>query len=207
VLLSVEAIALFVAIPLLFYFRVFPNYPIPFLVLVAAGAYVQLRSDSTFDLRRLWNWPAALRHLRPMLARTAALCAVIGLAVGAFAPGLLLSFPRTNFRLWMAVMVFYPLVSVYPQELLFRAFFLQRYRRLFGSGWGMVAVSAAVFGFVHIIFGNWLSVGMTAVGGVLFAISYRSSGSLALAVIEHALFGNFLFTIGLGQFFYHGARR
>jgi hypothetical protein len=29
---------------------------------------------------------------------------------------------------------------------------------------------------------------------------------LFLACLDHAIFGNFLFTIGLGQFFYHGSR-
>jgi hypothetical protein len=43
------------------------------------------------------------------------------------------------------------------------------------------------------------------VGGLLFSWSYQQSGSLALTCIEHALFGNFLFTAGLGEFFYHGA--
>jgi hypothetical protein len=29
---------------------------------------------------------------------------------------------------------------------------------------------------------------------------------LLLACLDHAIFGNFLFTIGLGQFFYHATR-
>ncbi|HXB22539.1 MAG TPA: hypothetical protein VNV88_14225 [Candidatus Solibacter sp.] len=46
----------------------------------------------------------------------------------------------------------------------------------------------------------------STIGGLLFALTYQQSGSLLLACIEHAIFGNFIFTIGLGQFFYHGAR-
>jgi hypothetical protein len=67
----------------------------------------------------------------------------------------------------------------------------------------MVVASALAFGFVHIIFGNWLSVGLSAIGGVLFALTYQQSGSLVLTCIEHALFGDFIFTIGIGQFFFH----
>ena len=104
-------------------------------------------------------------------------------------------------------MVLYPLLSVYPQELFFRAFFFHRYRRLFGQGMATVVASALLFGFVHIVFGNWISILLSSVGGMLFARTYFHSGSLALTCIEHALYGNFIFTIGLGEFFFHGTRR
>jgi len=103
-------------------------------------------------------------------------------------------------------MLLYPLLSVYPQELIYRAFCFHRYQPLFGSGWVMVLVSALAFGFVHIIFGNWLAVGLCVIGGFLFALTYESSGSLLLACLDHAIFGNFIFTVGLGRFFYHGSR-
>jgi membrane protease YdiL (CAAX protease family) len=103
-------------------------------------------------------------------------------------------------------MLLYPLLSVYPQELLYRGFFFHRYAPLFGSGRGMLLASALSFGFVHIIFRNTLAVFLCVSGGLLFALTYNQSGSLLLACLEHALFGNFLFTIGLGQFFYHRSR-
>jgi len=71
----------------------------------------------------------------------------------------------------------------------------------------MALASALAFGFVHIIFGNWISVGLSAVGGVLFAITYLQTGSLLAACVEHAIFGDFIFTIGLGEYFFHGSRR
>jgi uncharacterized protein len=108
--------------------------------------------------------------------------------------------------LWAIVMLLYPLLSVYPQELIFRAYFFHRYQALFGAGWTMIAASALAFGFVHIAFGNWISVVLSTIGGFLFALTYHQSGSLFLACLEHAFFGNFIFTIGLGQFFYHGTR-
>ena len=68
----------------------------------------------------------------------------------------------------------------------------------------MIAASAITFGFVHIVFGNWLAVLLSAIGGVLFSTTYLRTASLAVVCLEHALFGDFLFTIGLGRFFYHG---
>jgi uncharacterized protein len=103
-------------------------------------------------------------------------------------------------------MIVYPLISVIPQEVLFRGYFFHRYGPLFGARLGMIAASALAFGWVHIIFGNWISVALTTVGGVLFGATYRKSGSLLLACLEHALFGNFIFTIGIGRFFVPGAR-
>jgi membrane protease YdiL (CAAX protease family) len=90
--------------------------------------------------------------------------------------------------------------------LLYRAFFFHRYRPLFGSGWTMLLASGLAFGFVHIIFGNWLAVALCVLGGWLFAFTYYSSNSLLLTCLDHAIFGNFIFTIGLGRSFYHGAR-
>jgi len=68
--------------------------------------------------------------------------------------------------------------SVCPQDLLYRAFFFQRYQPLFGSGRGMIAASSLAFSFVHIIFGNWLAVGLCCLGGLLFSLTYQRSGSL-----------------------------
>src|SRR5262249_4476515 len=113
---------------------------------------------------------------------------------------------KTAPALWFLVMVVYPIVSVYPQELLYRAYFFHRFRPLFGNGPTMIVVSALLFGFVHIIFGNWISIALTAVGGALFGITYRNSRSLLLTCLEHTLFGDFIFTIGIGRYFYHLAR-
>jgi uncharacterized protein len=138
--------------------------------------------------------------------RDAIFLLLLGLAVRVFAPQLLFSFVKRAPAFWALVMLLYPLLSVYPQELLYRAFFFHRYQPLFGSGWVMLAASACAFGFVHIIFGNWISIVLCIIGGFLFAFTYQQSGSLLLTCIDHALFGNFIFTIGLGQFFYHGSR-
>jgi membrane protease YdiL (CAAX protease family) len=103
-------------------------------------------------------------------------------------------------------MLLYPLLSVYPQEVIYRAFFFHRYQALFGSGGSILLASALAFGFVHIIFGNWLAVGLCVIGGFLFSFTYHQSGSFLLTCLDHAIFGTFIFTIGLGQFFYHGSR-
>ena len=122
-------------------------------------------------------------------------------------PELLLGFPRTEPIIWALVMALYPILSVYPQELIFRAFLFHRYAPLFGNGIGLVAASAAAFGFVHIAFGNWIAVALSLAGGAIFATRFQRTRSLFTASVEHALYGMLIFTVGLGEFFYHGAAR
>ncbi len=177
--------------------------PIPFLVVLGAGALVYLLRQPTFDREDLWR-PAALRtQLRPILTLwvIAWVAAIAGLLV--YDSSLLFGLPRTQPVLWAIIMVAYPLFSAYPQELIFRAFLFQRYGRAFGPA-GTIVASAVSFGFAHIFFHNWFAVIASTVGGVLFAVRYQRSRSLLTTTIEHGLYGILLFTVGLGQFVYHG---
>jgi membrane protease YdiL (CAAX protease family) len=205
-LLALEFAAVFVIVPLLIYYRRIPNLPIPYLVITAALAFLVLWRDPVFPLSRLAAWGNFRPFLSSILIRDGVCLIGLGIAVYLLAPQLLFSLIRHSPRLWALIFLLYPLVSVYPQELLYRAFFFHRYQPLFGNGWGMIFASAAAFGFVHIIFRNWLAVGLCLLGGFLFSLTYQMSGSLLLTCLDHAIFGNFLFTIGLGEFFYHGTR-
>jgi uncharacterized protein len=205
-LLALEFLFLYAALPLLIYFRRLPNLPLPFLLLAALYSFVLLRADPSFPVAQFFSW-GNLRPFLPTILVRDALCLVfLSIAVRLFAPELLFSLIKRSPALWLLIFFLYPLLSVYPQELFYRAFFFHRYQALFGSGWGMIAASALAFAFVHIIFRNWLAVGLCLIGGFFFSFTYHSSGSLLLACLDHAIFGNFLFTIGLGQFFYHGFR-
>src|SRR5262249_36132012 len=135
-----------------------------------------------------------------------ALITAIGVvAVLWYAPGAFLSLPRSNPSLWGLIMILYPVLSVYPQGVIYRLFLFERYRSLFGDRWGIVLASAVAFGFVHVVFRNPLAVALTVPAGVLFAMRYWRTGSLAASSFEHALYGCAIFTIGLGRWFYHGA--
>jgi membrane protease YdiL (CAAX protease family) len=206
VLLSLEFSAFFAGVPLLIYYRLLPNLPIPYLLFAAVAAFLVLRHDPSFDSSHLASWNNVRPQLLPLLARDAVFLALLGLAVRVFASQLLFSFLKRTPGFWALVMLLYPLVSVYPQELIYRAFLFHRYQPLFGSGIVMILASALAFGFVHIIFGNWLAVILCIIGGFLFSLTYQYTGSLPFACLDHAIFGNFIFTIGLGRFFYHGSR-
>jgi uncharacterized protein len=204
-LLAAEFLLLFFGVPLLIFYRVVPNLAILYLLVAGTATFLVLRHDPSFDSSRLFSVRGIGPYLSRLLLRDAVFLLLLGLAVRLFAPHLLFSFVKRAPAFWALVMLLYPLLSAYPQELLYRAFFFHRYRPLFGSGWTMLLASALAFGFVHIIFGNWLAIALCILGGLLFAFTYQHSGSLLLTCIDHGVFGNFIFTIGLGQFFYHGS--
>lgn len=202
-----ELVLLYLGIPLLLYTQrqMLETWLLPILVGLGAGCTVLLWSDGSFDLCRLWKKAAFRRHLRRILWGFVPGALVVGGAFALWRPDLLLTFPRSQTDVWLALLVTYPLLSVYPQEIIFRAFFFHRYRSLFPTRWGKVTASGLTFGFAHIVFANWVAPLMTAVIGVQFALTYARTESTLQATIEHGLWGVYAFTIGLGWFVHSGA--
>src|SRR5436853_7160083 len=96
------------------------------------------------------------------------------------------------------IMVLYPVLSVYPHEIAFRAFFFHRYQRLFGRGPGLIFASALAFGWAHIVMRNGCAIGFSTVGGVLFGLPYLPTPSLAATCPDPAWSGFALFPSGVG---------
>ncbi|HEY9126291.1 MAG TPA: CPBP family intramembrane glutamic endopeptidase [Acidobacteriaceae bacterium] len=202
--LAAELVAIFVGLPLGYRFSPWRIPALPLLWLVTGYAWWMLRRDPGFDAAKLWN-PAPLAGVLPSILLPFVIGAVVLWAgVHWLAPQMEWSFMRQQPALWVMVMALYPALSVYPQGVLYRAFFMQRYAGLFPDRWGMIVASAAAFAFLHIIFRNSLAVWLTFVGGLVFAWRYAETGSLLTSSLEHALYGCWLFTVGLGEFFYHG---
>jgi uncharacterized protein len=203
-LLIAEFLGLYVVLPLAYRFSPVRVPALPVLWVVSGYALWQLLRDRQFDRARLWNFNELTSHLGTILLIFAIVALALWLGVHRFARELEWSFVRRQPVFWGIVMVAYPILSVYPQGLLYRAFFFERYRSLFPGHWAMIVASAVAFGFLHIIFRNPLAVVLTFAGGLLFAARYAETGSLAASSFEHALYGCWIFTIGLGQYFYHG---
>ena len=102
-------------------------------------------------------------------------------------------------KMWVFILFFYSLFSVYPQELIYRTFFFQRYESLFKSQWLFIFVNAVIFSLAHMLFKNTLVLFLTFIGGLLFAITFRSTKSTLMVSIEHAIYGCWLFTVGMGS--------
>lgn len=206
-LLAVEFAVLYFVVPTLFAYTRHRLPAIPALWAGTAYCMFVLLHDPRFDRGRLWEW-TGFRQWAPSILGLFAIAAVIGIAlILRYAPERFLNLPRANPGLWAIVMVLYPVLSVYPQGIVYRLFLFERYRALFGGGWGIALASAIAFAYVHIVFRNPLAVGLTLLGGILFALRYLQTDSVLVTCFEHALYGCALFTIGLGRWFYYGAAR
>ncbi|MGF1451512.1 MAG: CPBP family intramembrane glutamic endopeptidase [Opitutales bacterium] len=141
-------------------------------------------------------------HPGPMLARAGVGTLLLVPLTLELYPDMFLGFIQRSPGFFLLVCVLYPILSVWPQEFLYRRFYFARYAGIIpGGNTGLVLSSALLFGWLHIIFGNWLSVSLTLVGGWLFSDTYRRSGSLSWASVEHAIYGIAIFAVGLGRFF------
>jgi len=172
--------------------------------IAAALSYHTLRKHYDYRFRTDWNFAALNRAvLAPMLTRFVPCALALFFFTAWMIPDHLFSLPRDRPGVWVMVMILYPLLSVVPQEIIFRSFFLKRYTTVFSSR-ALAIASALAFGWVHIVLLNWVAVVFSAVGGYFFADTYSKTKSLACACFEHALYGCYLFTLGLGYYFYHG---
>lgn len=202
---SLECAAMFFAAPTVLAVFMRPGLVFPAIWTLGLLCLLLLIFDPSFDRSRLWNARAAAIGMRRVLVRFLVCAAALAALLLALEPARLLDLPRRNPAVWAVVMVGYPVLSVYAQEVAFRAFFFHRYAQLFTRPGVLIAASAAAFGYAHIIMHNWWAVVFSAVGGVFFGRTYARTGSLLAVCIEHALYGCFLFTIGWGWYVYGGA--
>ena len=178
-----------------------------FLALWSAAFYtvLTLKRLQDFSWRALWEgdgWATADR--RRAMARFLALAAILTIVTLVIAPQRLFQFPSERFWLWCVVMVLYPLLSALPQELVYRSLLFRRYGGLIGTGWSALLINGLTFGFCHIVFNNWIAPTFSAVGGIILAHSYGQHRSLKWAALEHSLYGCWVFTVGLGWYFFTG---
>ena len=101
--------------------------------------------------------------------------------------------------LWVSILFFYSVFSVYPQELIYRTFFFDRYQSLFKNKKLFLMCNAILFSLAHLFFRNGLVMILTFIGGLLFALTYNRTKSTLLVSIEHAVYGCWLFTVGMGE--------
>ncbi len=200
IFLWLELVFVFIGIPLLYYYNLIPFHKsIPLLVVFFVFTIILLRSKN-FDRKKIWL--NGFKHWSSLLYRFAGFALISFIAVLLFTPENLFILPRERTGLWILIMLLYPLWSAFPQELIYRGWFFHRYSKLIPNEKLFILLNAVLFSFSHIIFNNLLALLLTFAGGILFAYTYRNSKSLMVVFIEHMLYGNWIFTVGIGQYFY-----
>lgn len=197
-----ELFSLFIVLPLLFLVGVkqFGPYLLVLLAGVGGGCVWLLMTDRTFKRVKLWNWHEGKPHLIASLRLFLPWAIATAVVVYVWLPGDFLVWPAEQTSLWLLTLLLYPLFSVIPQEIIYRTFFFHRYKSILPTQSLRLGTSTFLFGFAHAIYGNWLAVALSAVGGAMFGLRYLQSRSTAVVVIEHSIWGCFLFTIGLGSY-------
>lgn len=188
--------AIFVVAPLITGFLVPPAGWIPLLWLIAAVVWWCQREERPDLAQRV-----SAADLRRVLRRFGVAAMLLTAAIAVATPERLLDWPRERPAMWLSVLLAYPLLSVLPQEMIYRQFLFRRLRSFRRDDRWSVAASALAFGALHGIYQNALAIALTLVGGWFFADTYRRTRSLRLVWAEHALYGVLIFTIGLGDFF------
>ncbi len=150
----------------------------------------------SFSVKQDINWKAFWK-------RTVLTFLIIATITTAFVlykdPSALFYVPLNKPRLFITMLFIYTFLSVWPQELIYRTFFFKRYEKLFPGKTLFVFINAIIFMLAHLFFRNTLVLILTFLGGLVFSISYLKFRSTTLISIEHALYGNWLFTVGMGQ--------
>ncbi|WP_242086890.1 CPBP family intramembrane glutamic endopeptidase [Aestuariivivens sediminis] len=101
--------------------------------------------------------------------------------------------------LWLFILFVYSVLSVYPQEIVYRTFFFKRYAPHIRHKKLLWFTNALIFSIGHMFFKNELVLVLTFLGGLLFAMTYYKTNSTFLVSIEHAIYGCWLFTVGMGE--------
>lgn len=206
-ILIVEFLAVCVTIPAIIITGHLARYMLLVLWLVCLYCVVMdIRLHGKWSHRSVWRPECINRHnMIPMLLRWLVCCLGMWVFMYFYDPGKLFSLCRTRPEIIPLLMILYPLFSALPQEIIFCHYFFRRFEPLFPRTPMMIISSAMTFAYAHMLFLNWVAPVFSMVAGLIFARTYARTRSLVLVSLEHALYGNAMFIIGLGWYFYHGA--
>lgn len=195
---AIEFFLLFIVVPVSLAFPF--DFKIKGLSILVAFIYLLFvlfkKITTRFRMQKEIDWSAFFK-------RTTLQFIIIALVTTAFVwfkdPNALFCVPFNKPKLFVIILVVYTFLSVWPQEVIYRAFYFNRYADLFPSKKILIFVNAIVFSLAHIFFKNTLVLVLTFIGGVLFAYTFVKTKSTTLVSIEHAIYGNWLFTVGMGE--------
>ena len=196
--LVIEFFLLFILIPV--------SLPLDYPVGIKAGIlllgfvyviYVLLRVVGiSFKVKKEIAWTSFWKRILRQFIGIALLTSIYVYMVDA---NKLFCVPLNKPLLWVFILFIYSFLSVWPQEILYRTFFFTRYESLFSNKKLFIFINAIVFSLAHLFFKNTLVLVLTFLGGLLFAYTFVKTKSTSLVTIEHAVYGNWLFTVGMGD--------
>lgn len=200
--LSIEFTLFFFGVPLLLYFNSLIIHPTVVLLPVLVIILLILRYSPDFTFRDLiaFNIPKRILIKNGLIVLFSGLIMLLGVIV--FERDNLFNLPAGNIWLWLMLCIFYPVFSAYGQEVVYRTFLFNRYRKLFKNERLLIIASGVTFSYVHIVYYSHISILLTLFAGLYLARVYSKTRSVLFTAILHGLLGIIVFTIGLGQYFW-----
>jgi len=195
--LILELVILFFALPIVYWLDILPVHkvvPLIFLLLYCMVIMLLGKRVSRQNISVVAPW-------KSILIRFLVLAVTVVLFVTLFTDLPALADFAADRKL-LLMLVAYPIVSVIPQELIFREFFFYRYSNLVKNDVTLVVLNVALFSFAHLYFQSWIVTAFTLVGGLLFTLTYLKTRSLLVVSIEHSLYGMLVLSTGLSEHFY-----
>ena len=196
-----ELVFLYGLLPLLLMLERWDIPLMVFLLFMGLSVYFYLAYDPNFDQKTILNWKQGRAELGKILIMFGISAIVMLVLIWVIDSSKMFLLLRTNPWLLLMISIFYPLFSVIPQGLAYRSMFFHRYGDLFPGNALKIVSSAAVFAFAHILYKNWMVLALSFLAGLIFGYRYYKTKSLAISVLEHAIYGVWLFACGLGYFF------
>jgi len=174
-------------------------------LLLGSCAYAVWRLAGRIDWRHTGGVPPAGWWRTPVLRGVLVMLCVLAYVL-MLEPEHLLALPRERPGLWLLIVFAYPLLSVIPQELIYRVYLFEAHPGLWSNPRLAIAASALFFSWMHIVFAGGFAMATTAIGGLLLADTYARArakpGALWVVALEHSLYGLAMFTAGLGRYFF-----
>lgn len=169
------------------------------LVLIAVFLFILLLRFTNFNQSLFFRFnPVYFKKSLPRLISITLLIIVITARVF---PDLFFGYPVEEFQKYLIILFLYPLVSVLPQEFIYRVYFFERYSNLLPSKFLLMLANALIFGLTHLIYDNWVAPIATFLASWIFIFNYFKTKSFLNVWLEHSYYGFVIFTVGLGYFF------
>ena len=197
-----EFIILFFGIPVLIYLDREFIHPSVLLLPVLVFVILILRYRTDFKLRELYTLSISRKiwMINLLVILFTAFLLLLGVLV--FTPDNLFNLPRKNPWIFLAMCIFYPVFSAYPQEIIYRSFLFHRYGQIFKTRLLLILASSLSFSFMHIVYYSHVSLLLTFLLGLYASVIYAITRSVLFTAILHGILGIIVFAIGLGGYFW-----
>ncbi len=201
-----ELIIIAMIIPSIILIYRLANYVIPILWIISIYALIIFNKYHKKEkFLEILNFNAFTKNnVEKIMVRWFFLTIVIYLITFYFYDDKLFSIQKQNPYFLLVILLVYPIFSALPQEFIFTTYFFNRYESIVPSKYQII-MSAVIFTYAHVLFINFIAPFLSIFGGMIFASTYKETKSLSLVTFEHALYGNSLFFMGLGYYFWGGS--